>query len=198
MPATGGKAHNSTLRTTGVSPGGFTHPDRIVRNLHIPEGAQVADFGCGSGYFTLLIARMVGPSGTVTAIDVQPKALQVVSTKARDAGLNNIRPVRANLETQNGSQLDNASQDVVLLANILFQSQQKGTIVREAYRVLKQEGQLVMIDWLPHTPFGPGDTGWKLSKDEGHTLAEEEGFVFVREFVASVNHWGLLFKKTNA
>lgn len=178
-----------------MTPGGFSHPDRIVKNLHIPEGAHVADFGAGSGYFTLLVAKMVGESGRVTAIDVQKEPLQVIDTKAKDAGLHNVATVRGNLEVDGGSDLPAASQDMVFLANILFQSQQKDAIVQEARRVLKQDGQLVMIDWVPSVPFGPGEEGWKFSRDEARTLAENNGFSFVKEFPASINHWGLLFKK---
>ena len=177
------------------SQGGFTHPERVVQNLHIPEGARVADFGSGSGYFTLLIAKIVGRSGVVSAIDVQPKALDVVRTKAQDAGLSNIELIRANLEKEGGSGLNDASQDIVLLANILFQSQKKGAIIKEAHRVLRKGGELVMIDWLPHTPFGPKDAGWKFSKEEGRQEAEAQGFQYVKEFPASINHWGLFLKK---
>ena len=189
------KAQRNLKTALAASPGGFTHPDRIVQNLNIPVGASIADFGCGSGYFTLLLARLVGPSGKIFAIDVQQKALDVVRAKALDSGVRNITYTRANLEKENGSALADRSQDMVLLANILFQSKNKVAIVREACRVLRSGGELVMIDWLPETPFGPKDTGWKLSKEEGHALAQENGMEFIKEFTASINHWGLLFKK---
>jgi len=175
--------------------GGFSHPEVTVQHLHISEGAHVADFGSGSGYFTLLIAPIVGDKGVVTALDVQKTALDVVTTKAKDAGIANIKTVRCNLEKAGSSTLPDSSQDMVLLANILFQSQQKEAIVAEARRVTKPEGEVVMIDWLPESPFGPQDGGWKLSKEEGRQLAERHGLTFQKEFSASINHWGMLFKK---
>jgi ubiquinone/menaquinone biosynthesis C-methylase UbiE len=161
----------------------------------VREGAHVADFGSGSGYFTLLIASSIGPSGVVTAIDVQENPLQVIEARARDEGLHNIRLVRANLEKHGGSTLPDNSQDMVLLANILFQSQKKEDIITEAKRVLKPGGELVMIDWIPETPFGPKEAGWKFSRAEGQKMAEHAQLRFVKEFPASVNHWGLVFKK---
>jgi len=170
-----------------ADPGGFSHPDRIVANLHIPEGAKIADFGCGSGYFTLLLAELVGPSGMVSAIDVQQAPLDVVRSRAGDKGLSNIVFIRGNLEKSGGSNLEDNSQDMVLLANILF---------REAVRVLRPGGEIVIIDWIPRVPFGgPHEQGWKLSADEGRALAQTAGLSFVKEIAASINHWGLLFRK---
>lgn len=182
---------NEELQTTG----GFSRPDRIIQNLNIPQGSQVADFGCGSGYFTILVAQVVGDKGHVTALDVQQKALDVVSSKAEDAGLMNVTTVRCNLEKELSSGLADNSQDMVLLANILFQSRMKDAIVKEAMRVTKEGGQVVMIDWLPHVKFGPHEEGWKFSPEQGKELAKNAGLTFVREFPASINHWGLLFKK---
>jgi len=175
--------------------GGFSNPERIIKELNLPEGTRVADFGSGSGYFTLLLAKAVGPEGLVTAVDVLPAPLEVIKTRAGDAGLFNIAYVRGNLEVLGGSQLTDDSQDLVLLANILFQSQKKADIIRETKRVLKTDGELVVIDWTPQAVFGPAEAGWKLSKEEGQKLAEAAGFALVREIAVSQNHWGLIFKK---
>lgn len=174
---------------------GFSNPERILKELDIKESARVADFGAGSGYFTLLLAKIVGPEGHISAIDVLPSALQVIKTKAGDEGLYNIAYIRGDLEVIGNSTLTSDSQDMVFLANILFQSQKKGDIIKEAKRVLRAEGKLVIIDWLPHTVFGPTEVGWKLSPEEGRGLAEKEGFNFVQDIPVSINHWGMLFKK---
>lgn len=175
--------------------GGFSHPERVVQELHVPKGAKVADFGAGSGYFTLHLAEMVGPEGVVTAVDVLPSALEVIKGRAQDRGLLNVVYVRGNLETLGSSRLADNSQDMVLLANILFQSQKKGAVLEEAYRVLRPAGELVIVDWFPHAVFGPKEKGWKLSAAEGRRLGEEAGFSFEREIHASSNHWGMVFKK---
>lgn len=175
--------------------GGFSHPERVIENLHISPASQVADFGSGSGYFTLHLARAVGPDGAVFAIDVLSSALQVISARSRDEGLFNVRTLRADLETAKGSTLPDNSQDMVLCANILFQSQKKADILAEAHRVVKPGGRMVMIDWLPNTPFGPKEKGWKFSAEEGRELGEQAGFLFEQEIHPSTNHWGIVFRK---
>lgn len=174
----------------------FLNPDSIITDLNIKPGAKIADFGSGSGYFGLLLATAVGPDGLVTAVDVLQNKLDTLRTAAQARQLFNINYVRGDLEVLGSSQLKDASQDMVLLANILFQSQKKAEILKEAARVLKPGGELVLVDWDPKSPFGPKDGGWKFSKEEGGTLAGQLGFSLVREIPVASNHWGLVLKKT--
>ena len=175
--------------------GGFLNPDSIIADLNIKPGSNIGDFGSGSGYFTLIMARLVGENGVVTAVDVLQNKLDTIKTAAQAQGLFNVSYVRGNLESENGSQLTADSQDMIMLANILFQSQRKAEIVKEARRVLKPGGELVVIDWEPAAPFGPQDGGWKLSKEEAQNLVSQIGFNLVREIPVASNHWGLLFRK---
>jgi ubiquinone/menaquinone biosynthesis C-methylase UbiE len=171
------------------------NPESVITNLNIQPGVKVADFGSGSGYFTLILARIVGPEGVITALDVLQNKLDTVKTAAFLQGLYNINYIRCDLEVYGGSKLDDKSQDIVMLANILFQSQKKPDMVKEACRVLKTGGELVVIDWEPASVFGPKESGWKLSREEAQNLIGGAGFSLVREIQVSKNHWGLIFKK---
>lgn len=171
------------------------NPESVITNLNIQPGARIADFGSGSGYFTLILAKVVGPDGLVTAVDVLQNKLDTVKTAAYARGLYNINYVRCDLEVYGGSKLDDGSQDMVLLANILFQSQKKEDMIKESRRVLKSGGELVVIDWEPASSFGPKEAGWKLSKEEAQNLVGNLGFSFVREIQVSKNHWGIIFRK---
>ena len=175
--------------------GGSINPDEIIKGLNIQPGARVADFGSGSGYFVLIVARLVGPDGLVTAVDVLQNKLDTTRTAAQAQGLYNINYVRANLEVLQGSLLENDSQDLVLLTNILFQSQKKEDIVKESHRVLKPGGELLAVDWNVESEFGPKGAGWKFSKEEAQSLMAGIGFSVVREVTVSSSHWGMLFKK---
>lgn len=62
------------------------NPERMLRGLII-EGMTVLEPGCGMGYFTLPMARMVGPGGKVVAVDIQPKMLSALRRRAEKAGL---------------------------------------------------------------------------------------------------------------
>src|SRR2546427_6381256 len=68
-------------------------PGRVVRALGLRRGQVVAEIGSGPGYFTLRLARAVGPSVRVYAGDAEPALLGVLRERLRPAGLHNVTPV---------------------------------------------------------------------------------------------------------
>jgi len=182
--------------------GGFMNPEKIIGGFGIKEGMMIADFGSGAGYFTILLGQRVGKNGKVYALDIQESALDNVRVKAKAAGLENVETIRSNLEVLGGSGLADNSQDIVLLANILFQSDLKKEIVKEAVRVLKSGGSLVVIDWkraagaMPdgRQGFGPPDD---LRTDEiaMRSLVLGEGLIFENDIDAGQFHYGMKFRK---
>jgi len=175
--------------------GGFLDPENIVSGFNVTKGMKVADFGCGAGYFTILLAEKTGEEGRVYAVDVQEPALDNVRAKARANGLNNIDTIRANLEVMGSSGLTDNSQDMVLLANILFQSGKKAEIIKEAKRVLKSKGKLIIIDWKNGVNgFGPPHE-LRLDVPKIQQIATKDGFEFEHNLDAGQFHFGLVFKK---
>ncbi len=177
--------------------GGFINPGKVLIQLDISPGTNLADFGCGHGYFTIPAAKITGETGRVWAVDVLPDALEAVRARAQLEKLDNVETLRGNLEAFGGSNVSENSIDAVLMHNVLFQSQKKADILKEAKRVLRPGGSLDIIDWLPEkASFGPQE-GWRLSAAEAQKLAETEGFVFIKNFDAGEYHFGLMFKKPN-
>lgn len=71
-------------------------PEKLIGPF-VKEGMTVVDYGCGMGFFTLPMARLVGPGGKVIAVDVQEKMLNGMSRRARRAGLSErVKPVPTN------------------------------------------------------------------------------------------------------
>lgn len=175
--------------------GGFLNPQKVLNQLEIPSPAKIADFGCGHGYFSIPLAKMVGAEGRILALDILDDALNEVKEKAAQAGVSNIETIRANLEVPGGSRLPDNSCDMVLLVNILFQSSKKSDIIKEAKRVLKSTGKLAIIDWQPTSAKLTQDSGWRISQEEAQRLAQEEGFAFERTFDAGDFHYGIIFRK---
>jgi ubiquinone/menaquinone biosynthesis C-methylase UbiE len=64
----------------------FHQPEKIL-SPYLRPGDQTVDIGSGMGYFTIPMARMVGPLGRVTAVDLQEKMLSVVASRAMKKGV---------------------------------------------------------------------------------------------------------------
>ncbi len=176
--------------------GQFINPEQLVIKFGLKENMHVADFGIGSGYFTIIMAKAVGESGSVTALDILEAPLEVVKGKAELEGLENINFVRADLEAEKGSKLEDSSQDFVLLANILFQSEQKDKMVKEAARAVKAGSQVVIIDWKKDIDaLGGPPKEFRASVEDIKAMAQAAGLNLVNEFEAGQYHYGITFSK---
>ncbi len=187
------EVNNNLEPILSIGSGGFMNPDTIVDNLNIKSGSVVADFGCGAGYFSIPLAKKVSNGGKVYAIDVLKDPLEAVLSKAKLYGLRNIEIIRANVETVGGTKLNDRSVDVVILANILFQCNDYNSVLSEAKRVLKDSGEIVIIDWIPEKiKMGPKFEHC-LSKNDVKKLAIRNSFKFAREINAGDRHYGMVF-----
>lgn len=176
-----------------IGSGGFMNPDKVVDSLNIKSGAVVADFGCGAGYFAIPLAKKVQNGGKVYAVDVLKEVLEAVKSKAKLYGLRNIETLRANVEIVGGVKLDDRSVDIVMLANILFQCNDYDSVMSEAKRVLKENGEIIVIDWIPEKiKMGPKFEHC-LSKNDVKKLAIRNGLKFIREVDAGDRHYGMIF-----
>jgi Methylase involved in ubiquinone/menaquinone biosynthesis len=133
---------------------GFFEPDQILKMLGLNDKvADVADFGSGYGTFTIPVAKII--NGKVCAIDIEPEMLEITEQKAKVEKLNNVETILRDFISE-GSGLEDESVDFVILANILHLEEPE-RLLREAYRILKQNGKVVIIHWNynPTTPRGP-------------------------------------------
>lgn len=173
----------------------FVDPVMVVNQLGIAPGATVADFGCGTGYFSFECARHVGSDGLVYALDVLPAALEAVTSHAKMAGISNIIPKRVNLENEQGSGLGTGSVDWVILKDILFQNQKKDVLLREVARVLKPGGQGLIMEWSPDEVLVGPDKGLRLEKAELQALISQVGLSIDRELAVGGFHYAFVVKK---
>lgn len=164
--------------------------------LQIGFGEKVADLGCGAmGFFTIQAAKIVGENGVVYAVDVLKEVLSSVEGRARVEGFNNIKTVWTNLESYGATKIPDNSLDAAFLVNILFQTKKHLEIIREAARLLKPGGKLLIIDWKKNnTPFGPIITD-RISQVFIKEAAIKLNLILDKEFEAGNFHFGLIFIK---
>lgn len=111
--------------------------ERALSAAGIVRGARCLDFGCGHGNYTIPLARIVGPAGTVYALDKDEGELDKLVERAREAGLDNV--VRIDSPGDIRIALDDGSLDVILLYDVLhshyFSAEQRDALFGEIGRV---------------------------------------------------------------
>jgi ubiquinone/menaquinone biosynthesis C-methylase UbiE len=180
----------------------FAHPQRNVAVLGIQPGMRVADFGSGSGAYVLAIAKELAASGHVYAIDIQKDLLRRTHNEAAQYGYKNVEVLWGDLEAKHGSKIADGTLDLVLISNLLFQVEGADAVVREAARILRPSGRVVIIDWEESPPAGGQRLGPHkdevVTREEAYALAQGAGLSFVSEFNAGAHHYGLIFRKPSA
>jgi ubiquinone/menaquinone biosynthesis C-methylase UbiE len=172
----------------------FLSPKEVVEQYGLFSQMAVADFGCGSGDFSIAIAKIIGNGGRVYSIDVLQACLQSLRSKAKIEGISNIDLIRADLEIPKGSTIPDSFLDLVLLHNILFQVKDKKSFLEEAHRVLKVGGKLAIMEWSEFSPIGPVRDNRIVDKDM-IKVVKSMGFDFVQNTDAGRYHYGQIYRK---
>ena len=173
----------------------FPEPKKNLKRFGLEEGMRVADFGSGSGHYTLAASELVGESGIVYAIEIQKLLLKKVKNISTDEHHKNIEVIWGDIEKNKGSKLADGSVDVVIMSNIFFQLENKIIALSEASRVLKPNGRLFFIDWSESFGgLGP-QPEFIVSETDAKKIVSENNFIFERAIDVGEHHYGLLFRK---
>lgn len=173
----------------------FSDPKENVLQFRLDPGMLVADFGAGTGEYTISSARLVGSRGMVYAVDIQQELLSRIKNTASKEGLENVETVWGDIETLGGSGLLDHTVDAVIVSNILFLLEDKDGLLQEISRVLKQNGKVLVVEWKDSFG-GLGPTASSImpltaTKD----LFEKHNFNFQYEIQAGAHHYGVVFKR---
>jgi len=163
----------------------------ILSELNLKEDMSGAEFGCGAAHFALDLAKKLS-KGTVYALDIQEEKLSALRGKVALEKLHNVRTILCDLENEQGSTLHTGSLDVILIPNVLFQSENRTAIMKEAQRVLKKGGELLVIDWQKQGSFHKETI---VSPDEIKKIAQTLGLRLKKERGAGEYHYALFFVK---
>lgn len=116
--------------------------DMIIEKMGLEQTDVVADLGAGKGYFTLPIAKFT--KGTVYAVDIEPKMIEMLKERAAADHIENILDVISGLEN---IPIDDQSIDKVLISLVLHEVPSIENTLNEIKRILKPNGVLFLIEW---------------------------------------------------
>ncbi|RLC38265.1 hypothetical protein DRH27_02675 [Candidatus Falkowbacteria bacterium] len=174
----------------------FLDVNLILTKAGIEEKMIVADLGCGStGHFVFPTAQIIGGKGKVFAVDIMKTSLEVVNRRVKQENILNVKPVWSNLEIFGATDIEANMLDIALLINTLYQSKKRVEIIREANRMLKKGGKLVIVEWKNAAlPFGP-PIEERVKIDQLKKGVQKLGLKLEEEFFAGQFHYGLIFIK---
>ena len=122
-------------------------PAEVVAALSVKAAEVIADIGAGTGYFALPIARAASPGGKVYAVDAQAEMLSLLQAKLSNGSADKIELIRAEADATG---LPEASCDLVFMANVWHEFDDRAAVVKEAQRILRPAGgRIGILDWRP-------------------------------------------------
>jgi len=167
-------------------------PQEVVAKLGLQPGDKVADLGAGSGFFTLLFAKAVGPKGEVYAIDVLPEMLDYIRQRAQDDHVKNIQLVQA---LPHDPKLPPASVDIIFICDTLHHISERSTYYPLLVKALRPGGRLVNVDFYKKPlPLGP-PLEMKIDKQAMIEEAKAAGLHVVQDFDFLPYQYFLIFQR---
>jgi len=130
----------------------WQRPEQVMDALGIYDGNVVADLGAGGGWFTVRLARRVGPQGRVYAEDVQHEMLEAIKRRVDREGFRHVWPTLGN-DTDPG--LPPGALDAVLVVDVYGEMKQPVVLLRNLARSLKPNGRIGIINFTKEGG-GPG------------------------------------------
>ena len=178
----------------------WNKPDVIMDALGIADGATVADLGAGGGWFTIRLARRVGPNGLVYAEDIQPQMIEAINRRVQHEGVNNVRTV---MGTSTDPRLT-AGLDAVLIVDAYREMDEPArpdvirTLFANVVSALKPQGRVGVVDFLPGGG-GPGPAAEdRVNPDAVIQAAEDAGLRLQKREEVPPFQFILVFGKAQA
>ena len=129
---------------------------RVIATLEVSTGATVADVGCGDGFYTIPLAKFVGSSGKVFAVDIDDKELFKMKQHLFEEHLDNVQVEKG---LANDPRLPVNSLDAAMIVNAYHEMPEHEAMLGHIRVALKQNGRFVLMERIT-------DRYEKLSREE--------------------------------
>ncbi len=168
----------------------------MLKNLGIKPGMTVCDMGCGNGFYTVQMARLVGEQGKVLAVDIQPEMLRLLTLRAKKANLaDRVQPILGSLWDP---QLPQGEIDIILCADVYHEFSHPELMLAAMRASLADGGKIVLLEFREEDPKVPIKPLHKMSKRQVLKELKPNGFRLVREFDALPWQHMMFFEKNDA
>ncbi len=153
---------------------------KALRQLELRPGMVVCDLGCGNGYWTVRLARGVGPSGRVLAVDIQPEMLTELRSRMGRARIEHVEPILGKVDDP--MLPEDSRIDLVLLVDVYHEFSHPQSMLWAIRRGLADEGVIALLEYREEDPNVPIKPLHKMSKRQIVREFTANGLKLVREY----------------
>ncbi len=151
----------------------------MLANLGVKRGLTICDMGCGNGFYTLQLAKMVGEDGHVYGVDIQPEMLKLLNDRADEQGIRNITPV---LGTFIDPRLPKGKFDLILCVDVYHEFSYPEQMLSAMRGALAPKGLVVLVEFRTEDPNVPIKPEHKMSKAQVMKELRPNGFKLIKEY----------------
>lgn len=172
----------------------FARREEVVGHLNLEAGMDVADVGAGTGFYSLLMAEKVGPSGTVYSVDIAQNFIEYINAKAAEANLTNVVGIT---NPRRSTGLEPNSIDAAFMCDTYHHFEYPRSMMKSMREALRPGGVLLLVDM---ERIGDITTPFVLNMvraGKGHFTDEiiDDGFEMVEEIPFTEKHYIIKFRK---
>jgi predicted methyltransferase len=168
-------------------------PSKLLAKLALRPGQNVADLGCGSGFYSRRIAPQIAPEGKVYAVDIQPEMLRMLEESARQEGITNIVAL---LGEPDDPKLPAGAIDWLLLVDVYHELQSPEPMLAKIREALAPEGRVALVEFrLEGTTAAHIRTEHRMSVEQVLAEWEPAGFELVELWEEMPTQHVFVFKK---
>ena len=167
-------------------------PEKVIGSFGVRPGDTVCDIGSGSGFYSFRLARAVGDSGKVYAVDIDQDMLNYIKNKIEKAGAKNIILVKSE---ETDPKLPPSACDKVLIVNTYYHFWAPVTTMKNIRDVLKPGGEVAIIDFKKDRAIQGPPYDQRVAKDEVLSQMGEAGYRLARSYDFLKRQYFLVFQK---
>ena len=161
------------------------NPEEMLAQLGIKPGMVVCDMGCGDGYYTIELAKRVGPGGKVYAVDIQPEMLQELSRRCEQNELRNVDMILGlphDPKLPRDLKETEGTLDLILMVDVYHEFSNPVEMLSAMRRSLKKDGVIALVEFRGEDPQVPIKAEHKMTKKQILKEYEANSFRLVKQY----------------
>ena len=151
----------------------------MIKALELKEGMTVADIGCGIGYHSIMMAKIIGSKGEVLCVDIQQKMRDMLKERAEKEGIKNCKLIKGKYTDP---MLPKASVDLILLVDAYHEFTDPESMLKKMRDSLSENGVIALVEFRKEDKSVPIKEDHKMSKAQIEKELKANGFKLVRSY----------------